>query len=133
MTVSGVLRRSQEKADYGRRTDPTPAPGDPPLKAWNFVNVGGIGRQVPYDLLPAYLQQAEEGSRGGEGASLPVRRQPELEITEGSHLGYAVQWFTFAALLVIGYPFFARRQEKGAEGPPETVKPAERHGPEQAS
>ena len=26
-------------------------------------------------------------------------------------MGYALQWFTFAALLGIGYPFFIRRQE----------------------
>lgn len=110
VTVTGMVRRSQEKADFGRRTDPTPAPGDPPLKNWNFVNVDGIERQMPYALLPAYVQQAPEAGRAPD--ALPVRELPELEITEGPHLGYAFQWFTFAALLVIGYPFFVHRQEK---------------------
>jgi surfeit locus 1 family protein len=43
---------------------------------------------------------------------LPYRTQPKLELSEGPHMGYAMQWFTFAALLGIGYPFFIKRQER---------------------
>jgi cytochrome oxidase assembly protein ShyY1 len=35
-----------------------------------------------------------------------------LDLSEGPHLGYALQWFSFVALLGIGYPFFIRRQER---------------------
>jgi cytochrome oxidase assembly protein ShyY1 len=31
------------------------------------------------------------------------------ELTEGSHLSYAVQWFLFAAVVVIGYPILLKR------------------------
>ncbi len=31
------------------------------------------------------------------------------ELTEGSHLSYAVQWFLFAAVVVVGYPILLRR------------------------
>jgi surfeit locus 1 family protein len=41
----------------------------------------------------------------------PFANPPELDLSEGSHFGYAVQWFSFAALLLGGYPFYARRQE----------------------
>jgi surfeit locus 1 family protein len=109
--VKGVLRRPQSKAEIGGRTDPTPAPGEARRLAWNFVNIEQIGKQVSYPLLGAYIQQAPDPAWTG----LPYRTQPEIEITEGPHLSYALQWFTFAALLGIGYPFFIRRQERRTE------------------
>jgi surfeit locus 1 family protein len=108
VTVSGVLRAAQTRAQLGTRTDPTPAPGEAPRQSWNFVNISLISRQFPYPLLEAYIQQAPNPSWTG----LPYRTQPELELTEGPHMGYALQWFTFATILGIGYPFFLRRQEK---------------------
>jgi surfeit locus 1 family protein len=41
----------------------------------------------------------------------PIPSQPEIELTEGPHFGYALQWFTFATILFVGYPFFLRKQE----------------------
>lgn len=107
VAVRGVLRAGQSAPDFGQRSDELPGPGEPPLKAWNFANVAAIDLQTPYDLLPAYVQQAPDPTR----TSLPARSQPKLELTEGPHLGYAIQWFTFATLLGVGYPFFIRRQE----------------------
>jgi len=106
--VRGLLRASQSKPDYGQRSDPTPFPGAGPLKAWYFANVERIAEQVPYALLPVYVQQAPDPAWSG----LPYRAQPDLEISEGPHMSYAIQWFTFAAILGIGYPFFVRRQER---------------------
>ena len=111
LEVEGVLRRPQSKAEIGGRTDPTPAPGESQRAAWNFVNIEQIGKQVSYPLLGAYIQQAPNPAWTG----LPYRTQPEIEITEGPHMSYALQWFTFAALLGIGYPFFIRRQEHRTE------------------
>jgi len=106
--VRGLLRASQSKPDYGRRSDPTPFPGAGPLIAWYFANVERIAEQVSYPLLPVYIQQAPDPAWSG----LPYRTQPDLEISEGPHMSYAIQWFTFAAILGIGYPFFVRRQER---------------------
>jgi cytochrome oxidase assembly protein ShyY1 len=41
----------------------------------------------------------------------PIAFQPEIELTEGPHFGYALQWFSFATILFAGYPFFLRKQE----------------------
>ena len=112
--VTGVIRAPQSKADYGSRSDPTPAPGDPALKAWNFINISAIQAQTPYPLLSAYVQQAPDPSWTG----LPYRTQPDIEITEGPHMGYAIQWFAFAAVLGLGYPFFIRRTVKGSSPNP---------------
>ncbi|NLG72109.1 MAG: SURF1 family protein [Chloroflexi bacterium] len=119
--VRGVIRRSQSRPDFGPRSDPTPVPGGEPVKSWNFVNVEAIDQQVSYDLLPAYIQQAPSPSWTG----LPARTAPQLNLTEGSHLGYALQWFAFAAILGIGYPFFIQRQEKSAGS---KVDPAQKNG-----
>ncbi len=106
--VRGVVRASQNKADFGKRSDPIPAAGEPALMAWNFVNIAGIQNQVSLPLQPAYIQQAP--ADGWEGP--PYRSQPKLELSEGPHMSYAIQWFSFAALLGVGYPFFIRRQEQ---------------------
>ena len=104
VSVSGIIRLSQ-KPSFGGRPDPTPLPGES-LKAWNFINIPEISKQMPYLLLPIYIQQ----SPGSSWTVLPYRTQPEIEITEGPHLSYAIQWFIFASILGIGYPFFVRKE-----------------------
>jgi len=105
--VSGMIRASESEPDFGGRNDPIPMPGEAPLKAWHLANVEGISRQVPYELLPIYIQQSPDPN----WISLPYRSEPDLELTEGSHFGYAIQWFTFAGVLGIGYLFFIHREE----------------------
>ncbi|MCK4900506.1 MAG: SURF1 family protein [Anaerolineales bacterium] len=105
--IHGVIRASQSEPDYGSRTDPNPAPGER-LTAWYFANVERIDEQVPYSLLPIYIQQAPDPA----WTEMPIRSEPDLDLSEGPHLGYAFQWFTFAALLGIGFPLFMRRQER---------------------
>lgn len=114
VVVQGMIRRSQDRPDYGPRRDATPVPGED-LLAWNFVNVPAIGEQLGYHLLPIYIQQAPNPSL----PPLPIRSQPELELTEGPHMGYAIQWFSFAGVLLLGYPFFIRKREtaSGVEEP----------------
>ena len=108
VTVRGIIRLSENKAEIGRRSDPTPAPGAGPLKTWNFVNIPRLQGQISESLLPVYIQEAP----GPGWTGLPYRSQPELDLSEGPHLSYAVQWFMFAAILGIGYPFFIKRREK---------------------
>jgi len=106
--VSGVIRASQSKADFGSRSDPAPEPGMSAQKSWNFINITALQEQSPYQLLGAYIQQAPDSAWKG----IPYRTQPDIEITEGPHMGYAIQWFSFAAVLGIGYIFYLRNQRK---------------------
>ena len=105
--VRGIIRQSQSKPDLGRRVDPVPAPGEGPLTLWYFANVERISAQLPYKLLPIYIQQGPDPA----WSALPYRSLPELDLTEGPHQSYALQWFGFATLLVVGYPFFVRKRE----------------------
>ncbi len=107
VTVEGVIRQSQSSLLFGLRSDKVPAPGQPRLVAWSLPNVSGIGQQVPYPLLPVYIQQSPDST----STALPLRSQPQVDLSDGPHLSYAIQWFSFTLFLVVGYPFFVRRQE----------------------
>jgi surfeit locus 1 family protein len=71
-----------------------------PQEEWYRIDVEAIQTQMPYDLLPVYLlQDADEEA----SETLPIRQTVEPDLSEGSHLGYAIQWFLFALILGIGY------------------------------
>jgi surfeit locus 1 family protein len=106
-TVDGIIRSSQETAGFGGVSDPTPAPGQQRLDFWIYVNIPRIAGQLPYRILPVYIQQNPDATR----TQPPIPYQEELDLSEGPHQGYAIQWFSFAGLLLLGYPFYVRRQE----------------------
>ncbi|NCF65243.1 MAG: hypothetical protein GWP61_04665 [Chloroflexi bacterium] len=78
-----------------------------PQKEWYRVDVAAIEQQMPYELLPFYILQAPEGN--GE---LPFRSEPQIDLSEGSHLGYAFQWFIFSLGLGIGYVLYVGKTLK---------------------
>ena len=105
--VSGQIRLGQSKPAFGGVADTLPANGAK-LEVWNNADLTHIANQMPHPVLPVYIQPATDPS----DTEPPIPFQPEVEITEGPHMGYALQWFTFAAILFVGYPFFLRKQEK---------------------
>jgi surfeit locus 1 family protein len=106
--VQGVMRLGPDKPDLGGVPDPTLAPGQTRLDYWNFANLERISQQMPYPILSIYIQPDVDSG----DVTPPIPYQPEIEITEGPHFGYALQWFTFSTILVLGYPFYIRRQIK---------------------
>jgi len=108
VSVSGIVRLGQDSPDVGGRPDPTLEPNQTRLEFWNNVNLLRLAEQMPYDLVEVYIQLDPVGNE----TKFPVPVQPELELSEGPHLGYAGQWFTFATLLFFGYPFFIRKREE---------------------
>lgn len=107
VNVGGIMRRSQAKPRIGGRADQVPGPGEPALNAWYWINLEQINRQMPYKLLPVYIQE----NPGSATERLPYKASLELDLSEGPHLGYAFQWFIFAAILAIGYPVYIKREE----------------------
>lgn len=75
---------------------------DSPRRDWYRVDIEAIRDQMPYELLPVYLIQAPEPTID----ELPFKAEQDLELSEGSHLAYAIQWFLFAIILVLGYSRF---------------------------
>lgn len=70
------------------------------------VDLLELADDVPYPLFSAYVELLEQQPRG--------QAQPELvgppELGEGPHLAYAVQWFLFSGLALLGYVMFARQE-----------------------
>jgi surfeit locus 1 family protein len=99
--VRGILRAAQTRPSRFAPADPTPVPGQAGLDAWFRADIERIQEQVPYRLLPVFLEQ--EAAPPAAGQPRFPRPEPEISLSEGSHLFYAGQWFAFAALLVGGY------------------------------
>jgi surfeit locus 1 family protein len=99
VTTEGWLAPSQTRQALG------PAdPADGRLVTMSRVDVDRIGEQVPYTLLPVYLV-----ALGEQGSDLPVPLDPPVFDDEGPHLAYAIQWFSFLVIGLVGYGFLMRR------------------------
>ncbi len=108
VTVKGILRLGQTEPEIGSVSDPTLIH----LDVWSLVNLTRIGQQLPYKLLPVFVQPNPDPSL----TKPPYPYQPEIALDEGPHFGYVLTWFSFAALLFFGYPFFyLPRQIKSEE------------------
>ncbi|HVM09041.1 MAG TPA: SURF1 family protein [Acidimicrobiales bacterium] len=101
--VVGLLRRSLESRtktiDAAAAEDATPV--------LNNVDVPVIDRYVPADVVPMFVELQEPRTRGFPE---PL---PDLDLGEGSHFSYAVQWFLFTTVAVIGWPIILRRRAIG--------------------
>lgn len=106
VTVTGQIRLGQTKPAFGGVADALPADGSP-LWVWNNGDLEKISLQMPYPIYAVYIQPNIDPA----DETPPIPYQPEVELTEGPHIGYAFQWFTFATILFVGYPFFLRKQE----------------------
>jgi len=106
--VEGVIRLGQTKPILGGISQPTAMPGQSGAAFWMYADVTGIGQQLPYQILPIYVQSDGAANPG----QVPIAESPKLELTEGPHRGYAMQWFAFAAILAIGYPIYVSKREQ---------------------
>ncbi len=98
--VTGLLLGTQERQGIG----PTDPPGGV-LSQVNRVDLARLQQQYNVPLYPMYLQLSDQ--RPPQSDELPTVLPPP-EQTEGPHLGYAVQWFLFAAVGVVGWPVLLR-------------------------
>lgn len=107
VTVQGLLRQSQE-----RRTDGlVAAPKDPDagtLRVLARLDVGRLAQQLEESTFPGYISLRAQDPTQGE---LPVP-VPMPELSQGPHLGYAIQWFAFSLLTIIVYPLLLRRHAR---------------------
>jgi len=104
--IAGQIRLGKTKPAFGGVADALPENGTG-LEVWNNADLARIASQLPYPVLSVFIQPNVDEN----DVELPIPYQPTVELTEGPHFGYALQWFTFAAILFVGYPFYLRKQE----------------------
>jgi surfeit locus 1 family protein len=99
VTVRGMLMLAQNSGTS------TAAPGLARVEHVNSVHINVLSSQVAEPLLPVYLQAAPDP----EISSPPYAELPQIDLSDGPHLGYALQWFAFAVVLAVGYPIYLRK------------------------
>jgi len=79
------------------------------------LDVDGIASTLPYEVFPLPLQLARQTPPQPGSLPTPV---PPPELSEGPHLSYAIQWFSFAGIALIGATILLRRDRRPATGGP---------------
>ena len=102
--ITGLVRVTETRGRFG--------PKDPQTGRLANLARADIGRfqsQVAERLAPAWVQLQTEVPKA---AGRVPRSLPTPELTEGPHLSYAIQWFIFSTVAVVGYPLILRRRAR---------------------
>ena len=99
VVVRGVVRVSEQRSGLGVAD---PAGGR--LASLARPDIERYAAQLDYPVYPFYLQLNSQDPPPGDYPWMVALAAP----TEGSHLGYAVQWFIFSAIAAVGYPLVLR-------------------------
>jgi cytochrome oxidase assembly protein ShyY1 len=107
--------RTPQQRQLGELTDR--ADRSEPLTEVRRIDLDALAPQLPAPLAPVYLDliDANPAPTSTDPAPLPP---PTLD--EGPHLSYAVQWFIFAACVLVGWLLAVRRSirtRRRADGP----------------
>ncbi len=115
VTVTGILQPTETRGRFG--------PTDPPtgrLRSLARVDVERYARQLGAEAVPAWVQLTSQVPPGTASPSArPLDSPPSGD--EGPHFGYAMQWFIFSAIAVIGYPLVLRRVARERAGDDDDV------------
>lgn len=99
VSITGVLLASERPGRFGP-TQPKET------KVLGLVDLELLGRRLPYPIYPLYLRLEDQNPQ--QSGDLPVL-VPLPKPDEGPHLSYAVQWFLFASVALIGYGALVRK------------------------
>jgi len=91
-----------------------PEESEGPTETIGRIDLGRLAEQLPYPVLPVYVWPvSQEPGQSGELPALVAL--PELE--EGPHLSYAIQWFSFAVIGIVGWGLLLRRETRDRKVP----------------
>ena len=104
VTVQGLMRQSQVRETNGLVSSPKDSDIGT-LRTLARLDIGRLAQQINEQLIPGYISLRAQDPAQGE---LPVP-VPLPELSQGPHLGYALQWVAFSLLTIIVYPLLLRR------------------------
>ena len=76
------------------------------------VDPAKLRDSLPYPLLPFILQQLPPSTALHRPPPPRLVRSPLPDLGDGPHLSYAIQWFSFAVIIVVGSVALARKQHR---------------------
>ena len=74
------------------------APSTERIDAWPRIDPAAIGQQLPYSLLSFWITRLPV-----PGVPGPPNAAPPPELGDGTHFWYALQWWGFTLVLIVGY------------------------------
>lgn len=83
-----------------------PEPEGGVLRSLSRIDLDYIDRWIDGPVMPLILKLDASDPAGNDPQ--PVR-VPDEELTEGQHLGYAIQWFAFAVIAIVGAGYLVYR------------------------
>jgi surfeit locus 1 family protein len=95
----------------GLALPPDSISSSPVAPAPSVVTRIDLGVVLPYRLIPVYVLLQTQDPAQASGSPIPGV-PPTLD--EGPHLSYAVQWFAFATIAIVGCAVLLRRDPKTA-------------------
>ena len=99
VTVRGYVRLSEQRVGLG-----VADPAEGRLTTLARPDIERYAAQLDYPVQPFYLQLTSQDPPPGDYPVMVALPAPG----DGPHLGYAVQWFIFTAIAVVGYPLVLR-------------------------
>jgi surfeit locus 1 family protein len=116
VTIEGALQASPTSGRFGEeRSDSGMVP------AISQVDTRRLAERWGAAVAPVYLRlDAGDGAPSTDGPLYPV---PPPPLSKGPHLTYAIQWFIFSVIGLVGYPMILRRQAYGRDRSADDVWP----------
>lgn len=107
-TVSGYL------VDIPAQTQSGPVTASTNARVIRRIEYDSLAKRFPYPIAPFILVMTGDSAPANAARrdSTPARLPPPL-MDEGPHLGYAVQWFSFAVIALVGGVVAARTDRRG--------------------
>ena len=116
--VTGWLDDGEEPLRIGE-----PDPVDGTIRSISRLDLAYIDRWIDGEVADvSIVLDAEEPAPAGS-VPIPI---PLEELTEGSHLGYAIQWFGFAIIVMAGVGYLVWRAGT-TRTPPSPVEESAHH------
>jgi surfeit locus 1 family protein len=107
VTIRGIALPLGERDDDGARLE-RPGGGT----TWKGLDRSAIEATLGYAVGSVYIVQAPDSS----GAASPRRLEPPA-LDDGPHLSYAIQWFAFAVIALVGAAALLGRRGSAARRP----------------
>ena len=107
--VEGLVRPTETRGRFGPQD-----PSEGRLTDLARADLARLDQQVDADLRPFYVQMTAQDPAPDLSRAPKPLDAPAMD--EGPHFSYAVQWFIFTTVALVGYPLILRKKARETAG-----------------